>query len=168
MMDINCLQLQLMNVVENGFKRPYPGDENICITRTDTDRYDGNFVYDFFHGKEWRIFLEKDFVLLKRFFSKVRTFSYFTPKGFAYYLPAFLIFVSRHQDQDFMESLFYRLQPGANETRMAFFNEFFSSLSAEEILAVRKTLECLTNIWSCWGEKSNWAQDALENYWSNL
>src|SRR5215203_3227293 len=77
---------QEIQEIQDAFaQRPYPGDDNIALRRSDCPGYEGEEVWEIYRGKDWREILQAG-----RELDLSSSLSFLTFEGFVYYLPAFL------------------------------------------------------------------------------
>lgn len=155
----------LYELLKLAFASDYPVNRKLFHTRDDVPEYEGNYYYRAFNGKTWMEVIDNDFHHIKDVFNKIKTFGFFTAEGFLYYLPAFILYFSKHKDGELMQPFRFRLVPGDTEESMARQGELFGLMTESEITAIKKSLEILDSIWKSWGEEDNEACSALELYW---
>lgn len=162
---MNANDVYLYDLLKAAFLSDYPVKGKLFHTREDIPQYEGNYYYHAFNGKTWMEVVDNDFHHIKNVFNKIKTFGFFTTEGFLYYLPAFILYFSRHKDGELMQPFRFRLVPGDTEESMTRQGELFGLLTEVEINAIKKSLEILDCIWKSWGEEDNEAGSALELYW---
>lgn len=149
--------------------RPYPGDDNLALSRPGCPGYEGDAVGRFFQGKDWReITLES--IMEDRELDLNAFIFFLTAGGFVYYLPAFLS-MSLDVDGpfDLGEALALKLTPPpphAGDAWREQFSQIVTSLTPSEKEAVIHTLEYLATEYEKRSYVTNLAQKALDGFWA--
>ncbi len=82
---------ELIDGIERAFSgRHYPGDSNIVYEAVGDPAYEGNQLASHFKGKSWED-LDLKSIILSGTLDPAAFIYLFTPDGFAYYMPAFLL-----------------------------------------------------------------------------
>lgn len=135
---------EIIKEIENAFSnREYPGDDKIASVAIGDPTYDGNRVAEYFKGKTWKE-IKWQSILASRALDPHAFLYYFTPEGFAYYMPALLI---EALDVDFapdlVESLLNALSPsnGSKDSIREWKELHMSPFNKKELLAIKNAYD---------------------------
>lgn len=148
---------ELAREIEEAFAgHPYPGDGEIALRQPSCPGYEGEEVWERFHGRDWREILRSAH---EREFDPSSSMAFLTLRGFVYYLPAFLTLALEVEGPfEVGESVVFKL--------WSFPEEVATLLAPAEKRAVVHVLECLARVYDERNYVRNNARVALDHYWA--
>ncbi len=157
---------EIDKLLRNVFSLTRPKNSKLFRTREDFSKYEGNTLSKELEDMSWdRLLLAEQQVKMEKLFSKDKLFPFLKPYGFVYYLPAFLIYMLKNHDGEFMQFCMFNMTPGDTELSQNRVGEIYMLLTGEQISAVKVSLEAILEKWCDFGEGENMAKIALNGYW---
>lgn len=153
-------------LLRNVFPLIRPQNSKLFRMREDFSNYEGNMLSRELGDMNWdRLILAEQQAKMKTLFSENKLFPFLKPYGFVYYLPAFLIYMLKNHDGEFMQFCMFNMTPGDTKLSQNRVGEIYMLLNEEKISAVKVSLEAISEKWCDFGEDENMAKIALDGYW---
>lgn len=158
--------IDLIQHLKEIFPEKKPSDMDLYHTRPDYTDYEGNFLKRELQNKKWSDFLDiEGRKKLFRIFGEKKLFPFLTSKGYAYFLPAFLIYMLIEEDYEFLQFCIFCIYPDESEESLNRVGEFHNLLDESQIDELKKFLLLISDQWTKWGVDNNFAKLALLEYW---
>lgn len=158
---------ELLHTLQKVFPLEKPLGNSLFYTRKDYLGYEGNLLETEIGGNRWDQFVGiGGRSKLTQIFGVNKQFSFLTPLGFSYYLPAFLLYMLVERDYDFLQFCLFNMYPSESETSLNRVGTLYGFLDEQQIEVIKKALLLISDQWIDWGVEENDAKKALVEYWS--